>query len=269
MRLDEVDPEFVAPQILENAGPEGVLKSLRDLKRLSEERGFRILVFGPMTSEIVTACRQEGLECWSSFTLRQEDYPDANIHGMHPRPKANQILAEHLEKELDRRGWLGGGPEPIPEGGAGVGPSRLQPMAGRFNGQKVALLCAQGREGEPVYFPEMSAILASEFRRAGLECMDLGFELSSFELRNYFESGGLEPALRVAGGARAGVIVAALVEPGPGGMRIRFSVNSVVRRTTAWSGQFRASLAEGGAPLEQQAAGAWIGQLVAAAPEVR
>jgi hypothetical protein len=106
MRMDEVDPQYVAPEVLEHSGPEGALASLRGLKRLSEERGFRVLVFGPLPSELVSTCQQEGIECWSSFSLRQEDYPDANIHGMHPRPKANQILAEHLEKELDRRDWL-------------------------------------------------------------------------------------------------------------------------------------------------------------------
>ncbi|MBP7829622.1 MAG: SGNH/GDSL hydrolase family protein [Kiritimatiellae bacterium] len=269
MRLDEVDPRYVAPEILENSGPEGVLKSLRELKRLSEERGFRVLVFGPMVPEIVTACRREGLECWSSFTLRQEDYPDANIHGMHPRPKANLILAEHLEKELDRLGWLGGASAALPAAAADEGPSRLQPMVERYRGQKLAVLCAQQREEGPVYFPEMTSILVSEFRRAGLECMDLGFELPSFDLQKFFEAGETEPALDAAAGGRAGVIVAALVEPGPGGLRIRFSVNSVVRRSTVWSGQFRESLAEDGAPLAQQAAAAWIAQLRAAAPEVK
>ncbi|MBU1695230.1 MAG: SGNH/GDSL hydrolase family protein [Verrucomicrobia bacterium] len=106
MRMDEVDPQYVAPEVLKHSGLEGVLASLRELKRLSEERGFRVLVFGPMMTELVSACEGGGIACWSSFNLRQEDYPDANIHGMHPRPKANQILAEHLEKELERRGWL-------------------------------------------------------------------------------------------------------------------------------------------------------------------
>ncbi|MBT3192161.1 MAG: SGNH/GDSL hydrolase family protein [Verrucomicrobia bacterium] len=106
MKAGEVDKAFVDPVILEHSGWKGVKRSLAELKQLGQEHGFRILVYGPLTKEISAILADLNLEHFDTYELRQEDYPNANIHGMHPRPEANRIHAEFIEKELDRRGWL-------------------------------------------------------------------------------------------------------------------------------------------------------------------
>lgn len=106
MSLDQLDRQHVDPRWLEGTGMEGVYKALQEGKRLAAQHGFRLLVMGPMADELVSACQKEGVPFWNTYSLRQEDYPDLNIHGMHPRPRAGAVLAEHLEQELARLGWL-------------------------------------------------------------------------------------------------------------------------------------------------------------------
>ncbi len=106
LKAGEVDAKFVDPVILEHSGWTGVKKCLQQLKTLGAEHGFKVLVYGPMNDEAAAIVADIGLENYNTYELRQEDYPDVNIHGMHPRPEANRIHAEYIEKALDQRGWL-------------------------------------------------------------------------------------------------------------------------------------------------------------------
>ncbi len=103
-----------APAPAEPAPPRGppatgeVVTALRELVHLQQQHGFRVLVFGPMDDQITAICRDLGLPYYN--TLEKVDaraYPkEWSLHFMHPRPEGHAVLAEHLERELDQRGWL-------------------------------------------------------------------------------------------------------------------------------------------------------------------
>jgi lysophospholipase L1-like esterase len=85
-----------------------VKAALRELAQLRQRHGFQVLVFGPMDRRIAAICQELGLTYYN--TLEKVDasrYPaDWALHLMHPRPEGHAVLAEHLERELDRLGWL-------------------------------------------------------------------------------------------------------------------------------------------------------------------
>ena len=104
--LEKPSEGTAAPQAAPATGE--VTAALRELVRLQQQHRFRTLVFGPMDAQIVAICRELGLPYYN--TLEKVDatkYPSEwSLHLMHPRPEGHAVLAEHLERELDRLGWL-------------------------------------------------------------------------------------------------------------------------------------------------------------------
>ena len=108
LKLGEIDRSLVDPVLLEGKGPEGVLLQLRSLARLGEKHRFRAIVVGSLDDRVVRMCRELGL---TVFNLRTEVDPKklpsgAKVHGCHPNALGHRILAEHLERFLEREGWL-------------------------------------------------------------------------------------------------------------------------------------------------------------------
>jgi hypothetical protein len=82
---------------------------MAELKKLADANGFNLLVFGPFERpEGLRICKVAGLATYN--TVEKVDagkYPkEWAVHFMHPRAEGHRVLAEHLEQELDRRGWL-------------------------------------------------------------------------------------------------------------------------------------------------------------------
>ena len=61
-----------------------------------------------MHSSIRRLCTEVGLDyCDTWEVLPKGSCPgEYDVHRMHPKPEGHRVLAECLEKELDRRGWL-------------------------------------------------------------------------------------------------------------------------------------------------------------------
>lgn len=102
------DVERIADPVVANSGPEGVRSSFESLRRMSGERGFRVLVFGPMGEAAVDIVSSAGLEFYNTYEeipagLHPDEYA---VHFMHPRKEGHRVLAEHLEQALESRGWL-------------------------------------------------------------------------------------------------------------------------------------------------------------------
>lgn len=103
-----VEDGLVDPGVLEHTGREGVKKSFARLKRMGEEKGFRIVVVGTIKKAAQNIL--EGMEI-PYYNLRKEipagRYPkEYAVHFMHPRAEGHRVIAEHLEEFLDRSGWL-------------------------------------------------------------------------------------------------------------------------------------------------------------------
>jgi hypothetical protein len=92
----------------EGVNVEGVRRAFQELKDLSAQAHFQVLVFGPMRVEVVTILRQVGLPYFNTLDRIADDaYPRAyRVHFMHPGVGGHRVLAEHLERELQAQGWL-------------------------------------------------------------------------------------------------------------------------------------------------------------------
>ena len=85
-----------------------VKNTLKELKRLSEQNKFKALVFGPMKNVILDICKEIGIPFSNTYDLiPRDEYPQEYlIHFMHPTKEGHAILAEYLEADLVKRGWL-------------------------------------------------------------------------------------------------------------------------------------------------------------------
>jgi len=106
--LREFDRAKVIDSVVSGTAREGVRRALRELKELGKQYDFRILVFGPMGEVVCGLCREVGLPYFNTREKVPADkYPaDYAVHFMHPRPGGHRVLAEHMERELEARGWL-------------------------------------------------------------------------------------------------------------------------------------------------------------------
>jgi lysophospholipase L1-like esterase len=104
----EYDKNKVTPELMTGTDEEGVRTALKDLRQMSEKTGFKVLVFGPMGSLIRQLCDQEKIPYASTYDMIPEGkYPKSYLlFYMHPSQDGHRVLAEYLERELDRRGWL-------------------------------------------------------------------------------------------------------------------------------------------------------------------
>lgn len=90
------------------AGQDGVRQALLRLKRLSEEHGFKALVSGPLTPDILALVDEVGLPSFNTLEeINAADYPeDYAVHYMHPRPGGHAVIGAKLAMALERAGWL-------------------------------------------------------------------------------------------------------------------------------------------------------------------
>ena len=89
---------------------------MRDLKALSEQHGFKVIVMGSMRREALEICDRVGLPYYDlNQRIARDAYPEEwAVHFMHPRPEGHRVLAERLEAELIKRGWLPPAPAAVP-----------------------------------------------------------------------------------------------------------------------------------------------------------
>lgn len=121
--LREYEATKVLPELVTGTEAAGVRAALLDLQELGRWHGFRVVVFGPTREPVRKLCKAIGLPFISTYDLIPDDkYPkNYNVHFMHPSADGHRVLAEALEQELRRRGWLPGD-SPAPT----AGPSRGQ-----------------------------------------------------------------------------------------------------------------------------------------------
>ena len=106
--LRKYDAKSVLPEIASGTNIEGVRQAMRELKQLSSQYGFRLLVFGPMDGDCVKICRAEAIPY---FNTREKipggKYPkEYSVHFMHPAKGGHAVLARELEAYLEKQGWL-------------------------------------------------------------------------------------------------------------------------------------------------------------------
>lgn len=107
-KLGEIDQSLVDPVVLEYTDVSGVKKALLEVRELGNAHGFHVLVFGSMRKEAVGICRELGLDYFNTRErVDASKYPsDYAVHFMHPAGGGHRVLAEHLQAELQRLGWL-------------------------------------------------------------------------------------------------------------------------------------------------------------------
>lgn len=106
--LREFDRERVVSELTTGSDIDRVRQALAELRALSEQEGFKLLVFGPMKEIIRDLCREVGVPYSSTHDLIPEGtYPNEYlVYWMHPNKDGHRVLAKHLEDDLVKRGWL-------------------------------------------------------------------------------------------------------------------------------------------------------------------
>ncbi len=102
------DENRVESGLRSGAGQEGVRQALLRLKRLSGEQGFKVLVSGPLTPDILVLVNEVGLPSFNTLEeIDAADYPeDFAVHYIHPRPGGHAVIGAKLAMALERAGWL-------------------------------------------------------------------------------------------------------------------------------------------------------------------
>ena len=119
--MGKVDMESVPDELKTGLYDEGVRAALAEMKGLSQEHGFKLLVFGPLKKDILGIVQELGIDYVSTLEkIKVDQYPEEwEVHAMHPRTEGHRVLGELLAKELDARGWLNPAPLPAPAGSPG------------------------------------------------------------------------------------------------------------------------------------------------------
>ncbi|MDA0322827.1 MAG: SGNH/GDSL hydrolase family protein [Verrucomicrobia bacterium] len=108
-KRNRLDRDLFDPMYYGEAGEEGVRRALVELKDLAREHGFQPIMFGAITNLVTGFCEEIDLPYYDLYTeIPRGMYPkeDYAIHWIHPRTKGHQVLAEHLERNLESRGWI-------------------------------------------------------------------------------------------------------------------------------------------------------------------
>jgi lysophospholipase L1-like esterase len=107
MATDLIDPAAFA-----GVGWDGVRRAYADLAALSRAHDFRVIVFGPLSPEVAQICQDLSLPVYDTLREIPPGTVSAEyaVHDMHPGPAGHELLGEHLERALDRQGWLPGTP---------------------------------------------------------------------------------------------------------------------------------------------------------------
>ncbi len=106
--LRSMQREKVDPDMLSGTEAAGLRQAFSELKQLGDERGFRVLVFGPLGQGVRELLKGLGLPYYNTRAhVDAGRYPpEWKVHFMHPSAEGHRVLAEHLAAELDRLGWL-------------------------------------------------------------------------------------------------------------------------------------------------------------------
>jgi hypothetical protein len=106
--LGHADKSRVPDFFHENSGPEGVRRSFGRLRELAKERGFHVIVMGPMKPNAEKIVADAGLTFYNTAVrLPVGTWPEEwYVHFMHPRKGGHHLLAESLASEFDKLGWL-------------------------------------------------------------------------------------------------------------------------------------------------------------------
>lgn len=106
--LRKYDAKDVLPEIASGTNIEGVRQAMHELKLLSSQYGFRLLVFGPMDGNCVKICQAEAIPYFNTRErIPGDKYPkEYAVHFMHPTKGGHAVLAKELEEYLDKQGWL-------------------------------------------------------------------------------------------------------------------------------------------------------------------
>lgn len=104
----QYDRNRVVPEMMGGTNTDGVRRALVELRKMGEQHGFQILVFGPLHNEIRTLCSEVGVPIANTLELVPAGkYPkDYRVHAMHPSREGHRVLAECLAQTLADRGWL-------------------------------------------------------------------------------------------------------------------------------------------------------------------
>jgi hypothetical protein len=106
--IGKVDMENVPDELKTGLYEEGVRAALEEMKRMSGEQGFKLLVFGPLKQDVLDIVQSLGIEHVNTLEkIRIEDHPlEWAVHAMHPRTEGHRVLGELLAGELAARDWL-------------------------------------------------------------------------------------------------------------------------------------------------------------------
>lgn len=106
--LRDAQRKQISPEILSGTETEGLRAAFTDLKKLSDEHGFHLLVFGPMGRSVRELVHSIGIPYYNTREkVDAKQYPaDWKVHFMHPTADGHRILGEHLTEEIMRRNWL-------------------------------------------------------------------------------------------------------------------------------------------------------------------
>jgi len=106
--LRDYDREKVVDDIKDNTGMDGVRRALTRLQEISREKSFRLIVLGPLKTNIKDILNELGIEYFNTFEkINASDYPkEYAVHFMHPRPGGHAVIAGKFAEDLERRGWL-------------------------------------------------------------------------------------------------------------------------------------------------------------------
>jgi lysophospholipase L1-like esterase len=110
--LRDFNREKVDPNILNGTEAAGLEKAFAEIKQLSEENDFRVLIFGPIGKGVRALLNKVGLPYYNTYEkIDASAYPDEwAVHFMHPSAEGHDVLARNLEKELRERGWIPANP---------------------------------------------------------------------------------------------------------------------------------------------------------------
>lgn len=108
-KRNRLDRGLFDPMYYGEAGPDGVRRALGELTELSREHGFEAMVFGALTNVVTGFCDELDMPYYDLHAaIPRDKYPkeDYAVHWIHPRTKGHAVLAEHLERFLEEKGWI-------------------------------------------------------------------------------------------------------------------------------------------------------------------
>ena len=108
LRGGEINYQFIDQAVMEYTGIAGVKRAMQELKRLSVEQGFQLLVFGAMNAKICAICDELAIDYANTRAqIPADKYPaEYGIHAMHPRADGHNALAVELESILRDKSWI-------------------------------------------------------------------------------------------------------------------------------------------------------------------